>query len=143
MDNTNASATTAALLEGLRQHAAGLLYLSETDAPFEVVSFPGLQGNAPTGAQLALWAGKSEAEAEKVETVALPYFLRNMTKEAAGLVEGDKDAVNRFHELQHFLLQQLQEVKVYRVGHRRITAFILGRTPAGAVVGLKTQLVET
>ncbi|MBF9254036.1 nuclease A inhibitor family protein [Pontibacter sp. 172403-2] len=142
MSNNNASAATAALLEGLRQHAQGLLYQSETDAPFEVVHFPAVsESGAPAATELAAWAGKPAQE--KVETDTLPHFFRNMTREILGEEEGVMQNAPRFKQLQEFLELHLHDVKVYRVGHRNITAFILGRTQAGDMAGLKTTLVET
>lgn len=137
----DASAATAALLEGLRQHVRGLWYQSETDAPLEIVCFPVLTGREPAAAELAAWAGKPGEE--KVETVALAYFFRNMSRETSGMGEEEKKVALRFGELQRFLEQHLQEVKVYRIGHRKITALILGGTQTGAIAGLKTELVET
>jgi len=143
MSNIDASAATAALLEGLRQHTHGLLYQSETDAPFEVVHYPAasVTGGAPAATALATWAGKTAQE--KVETDTLPHFFRNMTRETPDLEEGVMQAALRFKQLQEFLELHLQDVKVYRVGHRNITAFILGRTQTGDMAGLKTTLVET
>ncbi|PRY02949.1 nuclease A inhibitor-like protein [Pontibacter ummariensis] len=141
MENTNASAFTNDLLQGLKQHSEGLYYLSETDAPFEVVHFPASQGQEPTNEELTDWAGKEAGE--KVETVELRYFFRNMSKETAEMSEEEKAYAVRFQELQLFIEQHLQEAKVYRVGQRRITALVLGKPQTGGFAGLKTNLVET
>lgn len=142
MSNIDASAATAALLEGLRQHTQGLLYQSETDSPLEVVYYPAVSGGgAPAAAELTAWAGKPVQE--KIETEALPHFFRNVTRETPDIEAETKQAALRFQQLQEFLELHLQEVQVYRVGHRSITALILGRTQAGDMAGLKTSIVET
>ncbi|WP_242919811.1 nuclease A inhibitor family protein [Pontibacter liquoris] len=135
------AATTAALLEGLRQQAEGLYYVSETDAPFVVVHFPAMEGNEPTAAELTSWAGMPAGE--KTETVTLAAFFRNQVTETPDMGEEDRKMAQRFQQLQAFLAQHLQDVKVYRVGARRKTALVLGRTRTGNLAGLKTQLVET
>ncbi|WP_347159405.1 nuclease A inhibitor family protein [Pontibacter chitinilyticus] len=137
MENTETAAATAALLEELRQYSEGLQYISETEAPFEVVCFPDFQGDEPTEANLTLWAGK--ALDEPIETTELPHFLQHLTTAA----EDQEPNASRFQQLQQLLELRLQDVKVYRIGRRRITAFILGRTATGTLAGLKTTLVET
>ncbi|GHA79936.1 nuclease A inhibitor family protein [Pontibacter akesuensis] len=141
MSDKEIDAATASLLRELRQLSEGLWYVSETDAPLEVVQYPAQGEKELTHAQLADWAGKpAGATVEKAE---LPYFFRNMTKESEGATEEERRDAQRFQELQRFLEQHLQHVQVYRVGQRSITAFILGEAPAGNLVGLKTELVET
>ncbi|MCC9165638.1 nuclease A inhibitor family protein [Pontibacter harenae] len=140
MDNTDIS--TANLLEGLRQQSEGLFYVSETDATFEVVHFSGKDGSEPTTTtELLAWAGK--AEEEKVEVVELQYFFRKMTNETEDMSDEEKLEASRFQKLQAFIEQHLQQTKVYRVGERKITAFILGKASTGELLGLKTILVET
>jgi len=142
MRNIDASAATAALLEGLRQHTQGLLYQSETDSPFEVVHYPAVSGGGATAAaELTAWAGKPAQE--KIETDTLPHFFRNMTREVPDTEAVTKQAALRFQQLQGFLELHLQEIQVYRVGRRNITVLILGITQAGGMAGLKTNIVET
>jgi len=113
---------TDTVLEDLRRLTEGLLYLSETDAPLEVVRFSASSGSVPMAAEVATWTGK-EGECA-VETVELGTF-------------------SRFQALQAYLEQHLREVRVYRIGHRRITALVVGKASSGEWVGVKTELVET
>lgn len=139
--NNAVSPATDEIMERLRTLSEGLYYVSETDSPFEAVFFPASQEKEPEMAMLADWA--HEPQGAKVETVALSLFFRSMIKEKRGFGAEDKNAVSRFQQLKAYLEEHLQEVKVHRVGERKITAFILGRTQAGELIGLKTSLVET
>lgn len=132
-DNTDAA------LKELRRLSEGLLYVSETDAPLEAVHFPAPSGAVPTEVEVAAWAGKEGESAE--ENVALETFFRPMVRNAE--TTEDRGTAARFQALQDYLEQHLDEVKVYRLGRRRITALVLGRATNGEWVGVKTELVET
>lgn len=140
MVNPDSTATTD-LLEQLQAAAAGLLYISETEHPFEVVHLPHVQDSSMLAA--ALSEQPEVPENTEVETVALHDFFLPMTQEAPDAGEEERKATQRFRELQELLEQNLQEAKVYRLGHRQIQAFILGQTATGDYAGLKTKLVET
>ena len=130
-DNTDAA------LKELRRLSEGLLYVSETDAPLEAVFFPASFGAAPTAGEVAAWAGKEGT----VETMELGTFFRPMTHNTETTV--DRETAARFQVLQAYLEQHLDEVKVHRIGRRRMTALVLGRATNGEWVGVKTELVET
>lgn len=140
MNNPDSTATPA-LLDQLRAASDGMFYISETDSPFEVVFFPQVQDSSLLPATFAQLPEIAEDAA--VEVVELPYFFRNMTTADPDAGEEEEHTARRFRELQDLLEQRLEEVKVYRVGKRRIQAFILGKTAAGDYAGLKTTLVET
>lgn len=85
------------------------------------------------------WLGLPDGP--KVEVEELPHFFRHHTDAESGYV--DKETAQRFQDLQTFLQQSLRDVKVYRVGERRITALIVGKTDSGEIAGLKIYLIET
>ncbi|MCJ8166287.1 nuclease A inhibitor family protein [Pontibacter sp. E15-1] len=124
----------------LKQAANGLLMLSETDEPFEFYydkDFAHEELNEETVLKMAGMPAQYP-----VEVVELDYFLRNQTRPP----EETPDALargERFQQLQAKLQDLLQDVKVYRVGETRITAYILGKTEDGEIAGLTTVVVET
>jgi hypothetical protein len=128
-----------ALLERLQSLSDGLYFLSESDYPFEVVYYPKPPEGQDLPSLLPQWLG-APADS-KVETEDLPYFFRHHTTTDLGFV--DEEKARRFRELQAYLEENLREVKAYRVGERKITALILGRTSAGDIAGLKTTIIET
>jgi hypothetical protein len=66
-----------------------------------------------------------------------------MTADTPEADEFAKAIAQRFRELQTYLQQNLQDLKVYRIGHREIQVFILGKLGETHLVGLKTVSVET
>ncbi|WBO86619.1 nuclease A inhibitor family protein [Hymenobacter yonginensis] len=138
-----ASATGAAPADSttaqLQQLTKGLLFLSESDAALEPVSY-----DAPAGplTDAALLQAVGAEAGSKVETQELTLFLRNHTADDGVL--GDPAQANRFKALQMYLKQELQDVKVYRVGTGpQVQAYALGRTTSGKLAGFKTVLTET
>lgn len=117
---------------------AGLFFLSESDAPLELVSCPRPAGALPSP---ELLTALGEPATAPVQVVELPYFLRNHTSPTGVL--GDAALAARYQVLQDFLTQQLSSVQVYRVGSGpQVHAYALGEAE-GQLVGFKTVLIET
>nr|WP_244535887.1 nuclease A inhibitor family protein [Hymenobacter psychrotolerans] len=134
-----APGTSGATAAQLQQLTNGLVYRSESEAALEPVHYA-----APTGAltDAALLQTVGADAGSKVETQELTLFLRNHTADDGVL--GDSAQANRFKALQMYLKQELQDVKVYRVGTGpQVQAYALGRTETGELAGFKTVLTET
>lgn len=117
---------------------AGLYFLSESEAPLELVSCPQPAGALPSP---DLLTALGEPAAAPVQVVEFPYFLRNHTSPTGVL--GDAALAARYQALQDFMTQQLGAVQVYRVGSEpQIHAYALGEVE-GQLVGFKTVLIET
>ncbi|MCC3156825.1 nuclease A inhibitor family protein [Hymenobacter sp. 15J16-1T3B] len=126
-------------LEQLRQLTEGLYFVSESDAPLAAVSY-----QAPSGALDAKEVLKllNQPADTLVQEQELTYFLRNHTADDGVL--GSVELANRFKALQMFLKQELEDVKVYRIGKGpQVEAYALGKTSSGKLAGFKTTLVET
>ena len=123
----------------LQELVAGLLFISESDAPLEAVAYDA-PGHSTANAILLKVLG--EPAGAKVETVELTQFLRNHTADDGVL--GDVNLANRYKALQMYLKQELEGTQVYRVGTGpQINAYTLGRTADGTLAGFKTVLTET
>lgn len=139
----NEPSTTAAPADGataqLQQLTQGLVFMSESDAPLEPVSYPAPSGELTDAALLKLLGEPTDT---KVEAKELTVFLRNHTADQGVL--GDPAQANRFKALQMFMKQELQDTKVYRVGSGpQVKAYALGKTEDGKLAGFKTVLTET
>jgi len=124
----------------LKQAANGLLMRSETDEPFEFYfdeQHIGSELNEETVRKLAGMPAQYPMQVEEVD-----YFFRNQTRPAEDTPEEHARAA-QFRQLQAKLQELLPDVKAYRIGESRITAFLLGTTESGEITGLKTVLVET
>ncbi|WP_162303550.1 nuclease A inhibitor family protein [Hymenobacter sediminis] len=133
-------ATSAdATLSQLQQLTQGLVYMSESEAALEPVSYAAPAGRLTNDA-LAQLAGV--APGTKVEKQELTYFLRNHTADDGVL--GNTELANRFKALQMYLKQELNEVQVYRFGSGpQVPVLVLGEAEGGKLAGFKTVLTET
>ncbi|RYZ20766.1 MAG: hypothetical protein EOO16_15565 [Chitinophagaceae bacterium] len=125
------------LLQTLTDAAAGLYFLSETDAPFVPVQLAPGEGAEDGVRRLAGKAG-----ADPVEIQEAGHFLRNHTRALEGGPEAEARAA-RFRALIALLQQSLPGLKAYRTGSVQVDAFLLGTLPDGTLGGLRTQMVET
>lgn len=126
-------------LQKIKDAASGLLYLSESDYPFEAVH---IQADASSlGDHLLAHSGKPKGT--QVEPITLEHFLRNMVKVYPGATPGQQQTAQRFQYLQQVLQEELTDINVYRIGSIQVDAFIIGKLNDGTYGGLRTKLVET
>lgn len=125
----------------LQKLTAGLVFVSESEAPLEAVRYPA----APAAGALTLAAVRQllgQPAAAKAETMELTQFLREHTADQ-GLL-GDPKLNARYKALQVYMKQELSEANVYLLGAGpQLTAVALGRAPGGELLGFKTSLTRT
>ena len=129
----------SAAVEALKKASAGLLFPSETDAPFEVVEWPGEQGK-PDKARVLELAGLPPGTPVRVKS--LDAFFKDATREEAWHDDQEKAEVQRFKQLVSALKENLSDVKVFLAGAPESDAYIVGRADSGWA-GLKTKVVQT
>jgi Nuclease A inhibitor-like protein len=126
------------LCQRLRQATVDLVWLSESDYPFEVVTWErGIELNPK-----ALFPEVTSDEIQ-IETVTLTDLFAPAIAIEDWYAAEELAQVDRYKELLHAIESNLTEVQVFRVGEIEITIYIVGKTPDGELVGLKTQAVET
>lgn len=130
---------TDSIADQLQQASKGLLFLSESDAPFEVIHWPA-QGELTPPKLLQLTGHPPDAP---VELRTVDDFFAIATVEEDWHDQDERETVQRFHNLVSILKQNLSQLQVYRVGSIDIDAYIVGVTDGGELVGLSTKLVET
>jgi hypothetical protein len=130
----------SSILGALKKASLGLLFPSETDAPFEAFSWEGEQGK-PDKARVLELAGLPAST--PVRTKSLDAFFKDATEEQDWHDEEEKAEVQRFRQLVRTLKETLADVKVFLVGKRsEKDAYIVGKADAGWA-GLKTKVVQT
>ena len=112
------------VLEELKNASMGLLVMSESDYPFELIQ----------------WSGEIEITAE--------YLCRVSARpEGTPIEETDTKRFlgenERFQKLQAVIESNLADVKVYKVGAINIPVYIVGRSPEGQWLGVSTRLIQT
>lgn len=113
----------AQILQQLRKATAGLLFMSESDYPFELIQWPGTAEITPEF--LRTVAGESKDS--PVQEIEVEDFL------TSGL----------YQPLLLVLQCQLADVKAYKVGRINMPVFLVGRSSDGSWLGAVTRVVQT
>lgn len=131
----------AAVRDALRGAARGLLYPSETDAPFAWFR-RAMPARWPADAAVRRLA-RAGADAPVTESTLDETFSRVV--EQVDPADAMARALRpRFAALKRTLPERLREVRVFRVGAGpRVRIYITGVAPSGALAGLRTEVVET
>lgn len=122
----------------LKNASAGLMFMSESDYPFEVVVWSG--GGTVTAENILKYTGKPPDTL--VEDVGLDSFFQNATQEQDWYGAEEKEIATKYRNLVQLIKTNLADVKVFRIGEIEIEIYIIGKVDAD-LVGLKTKVVET
>jgi nuclease A inhibitor-like protein len=116
--------------------AEGLLFMSETDAPLTYYEMAGEAAHHWPPASASQFVELSGEDQNKpVEPIAPEEFFRKL--QAGNEAKGDQ-----IKTLRNAILEELEDVKCYRVGEIQIDIYVLGRDDS-KVCGLQTLSVET
>jgi hypothetical protein len=124
----------------LREATRGLLFMSESDYPFEVVRWEGI-GELTPECILRQMSGHDATAA--VEERTLADFFRVAAGEQEWKGEGELSLAKKYQSLVRLLEENLKGVSVYRVGEINIGVYIVGRSVEGNWVGVSTRVIET
>jgi hypothetical protein len=128
----------AAIIEELRAATDGLAFISEIDYPLNPFVWPG--DEAPTPEAVGAWEGRPDAPCERDDFARM---FRAPTTDFAGQNDIARERVRRFRALAARLQTNLTNLCVIRVGGVEKSVYVLGRSPRGSWLGLKTRVVET
>ena len=135
----NENKDPAALFHRIQQACEGLIYISETDAP--VIAFAGQPVDVVTADFILQQAGLPADSPVEERDFAESFGRLTAMKEWFGEVETAR--AKKFLELQKLLEENLSELKVFRVGSRRLDIFAVGIDKDGRLAGVTTKAVET
>jgi hypothetical protein len=122
----------------LREAVKDLLYMSESDEPFEVVLWK--DGTVFDSQKLLEHSGR--AANSPVEIIALSDFFKDLTKEKDWHGEEEKADVRKFQKLLQLVNENLSNPLVFRVGKTEVDIYIVGKTKNGDWAGVKTKAIE-
>jgi hypothetical protein len=127
------------IIEELKRMTTGLLFMSESDYPFEVVYREGQNEMSPE----YLRELSGQPADSRVEVKSVDDFFRVAVSEPDWKGEAEIAVAGRYQALLRLLKENLDELKVYRVGEINIPVFIIGRSKTGNWLGVSTRVVET
>jgi hypothetical protein len=127
------------VLAELRRLTDGLLFMSEVDYPFEIIY---REGKTETGPEYFRELAGVRADTA-VEVKGVDDFFRVAVSEPAWKGEKELALAKKYQAVVKFLKENLQDLKVHRVGEINLAVYIVGRTGSGNLAGLSTRVVET
>lgn len=130
---------TPSIVKTFQKATEGLLFMSESDYPWDVLYWR-LPGGNPSAARVAALAGE---DANVVEERSLEAFFDGAATPQDWHSEEDLLTVQRYQKLIVLLKSKLRSLKVYRFGSIQIHAYVVGVTSAGNWVALRTTQIET
>jgi hypothetical protein len=132
-------ASTAPALERLATLASGLLFISESDHPLQVVRL-----SAASESELPSVVRAATARSDvSVQCVPLLAFFERATRVQPYHTAEDRAVVERYQTLVRFLSSELADARVYRVGEIEVDVYAIGRSLEGEWLGVATKVIET
>jgi hypothetical protein len=119
------------LIEKLHQLIIDLLWISESDYPWEIF----FEENSE---QISILSIDSLVEILTVEDFFTPAIAEYDWQN-----EEERTMVKKYQNLLSFLQENLTDLKVYRWGEVEISIYIIGKTIANNFLGLVTKAIET
>ncbi len=126
------------LINQLKSASEGLLWLSESDYPFETVYWENVDDIKSKLLELTDCTPET-----KIEVRELDSFFKRVTEEKDWYNDEEMAECKRYQALANLLKTHLTDIKVYRVGEVEVNCYILGKTESGSIAGLSTISVET
>jgi hypothetical protein len=131
---------TSATAKALQQAAEGLLYQSETDAPWKGFAWPKAQGE-PTGAAVRQ-QGRHKPDAPVAEQ-PVDEFFAPLVQDQDWYGDEERATAAKYQALLDAVKRYLKSPKVVRAGDRKVAVYVVGVASEGGWAGLKTTAVET
>jgi Nuclease A inhibitor-like protein len=120
---------------------AGLSWMSETDAPFDVLLWTGLAQDCLAPEDVLRQAQLPPDT--PVEAIALDTFFAPATELQSWYTPDDIKIAEQFQALETLLAQTLTQLQVYRCGTTELEIYIVGQTQDLNWLALHTSAVET
>lgn len=127
------------LIAELKQATAGLMFMSESDYPFETVCWKSAKEISPEHLRETAGAAKDAA----VATESLEQFFGASMAEPEWKKDQELVVAKKYQTLVQLLKENLNDVKVYKIGEIDMPVYIIGRSAEGNRLGLSTTVVET
>jgi hypothetical protein len=121
----------------------GLLWMSESDYPFQYFERPGAGARADVLTRAGFLALLGKPTSTPVEVRTLADMLSFVTRDDPTMTPEERATAARYRKLRSLLEANLQGITVLKVGRIEIEVYFVGRTRCGDVAGLRTTAIET
>ncbi|MGD1919042.1 MAG: nuclease A inhibitor family protein [Pleurocapsa sp.] len=127
------------LIEELSAACEGLTWMSESDYPWQIVSW---QGETKINSEILKGYYKYAPEI-KVLTKTLSSFFESVIVEQKWHDEIEKLETLRYQNLYRWFNNNLKDIQVFLVGEIEVDVYILGKSKDNSIIGLSTKVIET
>ena len=138
-EDLSASIPDLDLIEQLKLATKDLLWLSESDYPFQVYYFQ----NAAKFSTNKLLQEHNFPPETKIAIKQFLSFFASAIREEVWHDESDKVEARRYQSLVNLMSESLTNIKVHLLGEVEIEVYILGETVHNAIAGITTKIVQT
>ncbi|RQH23142.1 nuclease [Okeania hirsuta] len=133
--------TNLEIFEQLDELVKDLLWMSESDYPFEVFIWEFGEGISLNN-EIVLKITKHSLETT-VKVIEFEVFFRLVIREKDWHNAEEYEVVRKYQKLVSMMKQYLSDLKVYKVGEVRKDVYIVGKTNTGDYAGIATVSIET
>ncbi|NER30591.1 MAG: nuclease [Symploca sp. SIO1C4] len=126
------------IINQLQQVSEGLLWISESEYPFEVYWW---EQNSITPEKLLQLTNHPPDLPVKI--IGIDQFFKRVITPTDWHNQKERTTIKRYQTLVDTLKIYLSDIQVYRVGEVEVDIYIVGSTKLGNLVGLYTKSVET
>lgn len=129
------------IFQKIKSLSQDLLWMSESDYPFEIVSW----SNQELGeANIQNLLQKTHHSFDSpVKVIDVEKFFQPATDEKDWYDDEEIETARKYQILLETLKQNLANIQVYKIGELEIDIYVIGQSKSGDWVGLSTKAVET
>lgn len=127
------------LLAELSQACDGLMWMSESDYPWQIVDWQ----NENKIDRQTLRQHYQYHPQTRVLTTTVDSLFQNAIVEQPWHDETERAEVERYQNLFNWLKNNLQDLQVFLIGEVEIDVYVLGRTNQNKILGLSTKMIQT
>ena len=133
--------TNLEIFERLHEAAKGLLWMSESDYPFEALIWE-FGEKILLDNEVVLKITKHSVDTP-IKVIEFDSFFQGAITPKNWHNPEEAETVKRYQELVRIMKQYLSDLKVYKIGEIEIDVYIIGNTYTGDYAGLATVSIET
>ena len=133
--------TNLEIFERLHEAAKGLLWMSESDYPFEALIWE-FGEKILLDNEVVLKITKHSLDTP-IKVIEFESFFQGAITPKNWHNAEEAETVKTYQELVRIMKQDLSDLKIYKVGEIEIYVYIIGKTNTGDYAGLATVSIET